>query len=413
MNIHHGRRRIVQTLGLIMLCWDPAGGRAAAEPAELSASARRILDAWQADQPEPGRRLLRIIGWHTADRQPPADRQPRLDRILTHIQGFYRREMERHGFGPRTFQLERDPAGRLVVHDVTGQGNHTDYGKADGGRIRQECVPVLRRQGIEMDAETVMIFTNLAAWDPERRTFEHWSPYYAGGDWRRGTAWQLDSPELDPCHLPLRTPEIQDGEYGRISLGKHNSIFIGGIAHELGHALGLPHCRARPDEESFGTALMGSGNQTYADEERGDGRGTFLTLAHAFRLAAHPQFSGSVKGITINPEGRFDQIGVAINADGRSFTLSGRVQGSPPVYGVVAYLDPSGNGDYDARTSVAVPDAEGCFAVDGVATPAGRPAQVRLVACHANGGMTQIAYPFLVTDAGQVDLTVIRVFGSL
>ena len=93
-----------------------------------------------------------------------------------------------------------------------------------------------------------------------------------------------------------KKPLITDGEYGRISLGKHNSIFIGGIAHELGHALGLPHCRGSADEIQSGTALMGSGNRTYGDEIRNEGSGTFLSRAHALRLASHPQFSNSLKG---------------------------------------------------------------------------------------------------------------------
>jgi len=35
----------------------------------------------------------------------------------------------------------------------------------------------------------------------------------------------------------------------------------------------------------------------YGDEERDEGKGSFLTLAHALRLASHPQFSGSIKGL--------------------------------------------------------------------------------------------------------------------
>ena len=94
------------------------------------------------------------------------------------------------------------------------------------------------------------------------------------GNSKRGTAWQLDSPELDTRNLSLKKPIIDDGEYGKISLGKHNSIFIGGIAHELGHALGLPHCRERSDEkEDHGTALMGERQPNLFDEVRDEGKG--------------------------------------------------------------------------------------------------------------------------------------------
>jgi hypothetical protein len=392
-------------LGLIASLWWAEAARA---DADVSA-ARAILDGWQAESPESGERLLHVIAWRTNDRGFPAAHHERLDRIMAHVQDFYRREMERHGFGPRSIRLDRDATGKLVVHEVVGEGAWADYDGSDGHRIRKECVPVMRAKGIDMDRETVMLFTNLAEWNPEKLSFRHKSPYYAGGDWRRGTAWQLDSPELDTTNLAAKEPLVQDGQYGRISLGKHNSIFIGGIAHELGHALGLPHCRERPDEEIQGTALMGSGNRTYGDELRGEGQGSFLTLAHALRLASHPQFSGSVKGLGTEPKGSFAELAVERAADGKSFRLTGRVSGEPPVYAVVGYLDPAGGGDYDARTVSAVPDAEGRFALDCAALVAGRTAELRLVACHANGATTGRGEPYAVAKDGTVDVETMQV----
>lgn len=392
-------------LGVVLSLWWAAAARADADVA----AARAILDGWQAEAPESGERVLHVIAWRTNDRGFPSAHHERLDRIMTHIQAFYRREMERHGFGPRSIRLDRDPAGTLVVHEVVGEGAWADYDGPDGQRIRKECVGVMRAKGIDIDRETVMLFTNLAEWDPEKLTFRHKSPYYAGGDWRRGTAWQLDSPELDTTNLAAKEPLVQDGQYGRISLGKHNSIFIGGIAHELGHALGLPHCRERPDEEIQGTALMGSGNRTYGDELRGEGKGSFLTLAHALRLASHPQFSGSVKGLSTEPQGSFTELAVGRAADGKSFRLTGRVSGEPPVYAVVGYLDPAGGGDYDARTVSAVPDAEGRFALDCSALVAGRTAELRLVACHANGATISRGEPYAVAKDGTVDVETMQV----
>jgi hypothetical protein len=388
-------------------------GETAADPAPQAAAARAVLDAWHAVDPVAGDRRLHVIAWRTKDRPFPQAQRERLDRIMTHIQKFFRREMERHGLGPRTIRLDRDADNTLVVHEVTGAGGWADYDGPDGGRIRGECVPVLRDKGIDIDRETVMIFTNLAEWDPQKLTFRHRSPYYASGDWRRGTAWQLDSPELDATNLPLKEPLIEDGQYGRISLGKHNSIFIGGIAHELGHALGLPHCRERPDEAVHGTALMGSGNRTYGDELRGEGRGSFLTLAHALRLASHPQFSGSLKGFAVEPRGSFDDMAVVAGGDGRSFRVSGRVTGTPPVYAVIGYLDPSGGSDYDAHTVSAVPDAEGRFTLDCTPLVPGTPADLRLVACHCNGGTTRTSQPYAVGRDGTVDIETMQVTFAL
>lgn len=384
-------------------------GDAATADTTVAAAARRILDAFHSADPQPADRRLHVVCWQTKDRGFPAGHRERLDRILTHIEGFYAGEMERLGLGRRSIRPARDARGRLTVHEVVGEGGFADYGKPDGDRIRKECGPVLRAAGIDIDRETVMIFTNLATWDPEKLSFVHKSPYYAGGDHRSGTAYQLDSPELDVRNLPRKTPTITDGEYGRISLGRHNSIFIGGIAHELGHALGLPHCHATDAEASaHGTPLMGAGNMTYAEQVRGEGKGSFLTLADGLRLAAHPQFSGSIKGLHDDATAGLTDASAAPSADGRSFTVTARVTGAPPVHAMLAYLDPEGGGDYDARTAAAAVGPDGRFTLACDAVVPGRPAALRIVACHANGATTTWNHAYSVAADGTVDIEALR-----
>ncbi|MEJ7592296.1 MAG: NPCBM/NEW2 domain-containing protein [Planctomycetaceae bacterium] len=398
-------------LPMILLISSIAAGSDIVSERKQVAEALKILDAWHAERPQPGERYLHLVCWTPLDRDFPADYQARLTRIMEHIQAFYADQMEHYGMPNRTIRLKYDGQ-QVLLHKVRGEHPAAHYARESGSEIRTECLPVVKQAGIDADNETIFLVCNLADWDAEKLRFTHKSPYYAGGSFRNGTAWQLDSPELDPRNLELQEPMIDDGEYGHISLGKHNSIFIGGMAHELGHALGLPHCSARPDESVKGEALMGSGNRTYGDELRGEAKGSFLTLAHALRLASHPQFSGSVKGL--NQEAQAEMNDVQIESTGKALYVSGVVKGDPPVYAVVAYFDPEGGSDYDATTATAVPFADGRFSLSSDALHAGKQGELRLFPLHANGSAagqmssTKFRYSYNIAADGTPDLTAIQ-----
>ncbi|MBK1833310.1 NPCBM/NEW2 domain-containing protein [Roseibacillus ishigakijimensis] len=376
-------------------------------PASQQTQAKQIretLTAWQAEDPVPSNRKLRVVYWSPSDREPAAAYRERLTRIMLHIQEFYRSEMARLGFGPLTFPMEWEEDDLLKIHVVAGQKPTSAYRNESGREIRKECLPTLRAAGLNPDRETLLIFCNLAHWDEEKKTFSHHSPYYAGGNHRSGNAWQLDSPELDIPNLALTEPIIQDGQYGRISLGKHNSIFIGGIAHELGHALSLPHNREAPALRRAGyRALMGNGNQTYGDELRGEGKGSHLQFAGALRLASQPLFSRSAKGLRLHARAELEDL--TIKKDAQSFTLSGRVTGNVPVYGLVAYLDPEGGSDYDAHTVTAVPDKDGRFRLHCKHLVAGKKAELRIQICHVNGATNRRTFAYSVDESGTPDLS--------
>jgi len=362
------------------------------EPSQIDLDrARQRLESWETGAADKGARVMRVLYWTPADREPQPEFRPRLTRVMQHIQEFYLQEMTAWGFPGRTIRLELADDGMLrlpVVKGTLKSAECSEQDSSDGQAIRRDCLRALREAGVDGEKETMVIFCNLAEWDPDKRAMSHHSPYYAGGDSKGGTAWQVDSPLLDSAHLAVKDQRLQDRQYGLISLGRYNSIFVGGVCHELGHALGLPHCReSEAERTSRGTALMGSGNRTYGEDLRGEGRGSFLTLPHALKLAAHPQFSGSVKQMAAPLTAAFTDWKLIAGADG--LRASAKVQTNLPCHAVLAYGDPAGGGDYDAAIAAAVPDEDGRFSL---LLPRGgaknKTATLSFVAVGVNGAAT-------------------------
>lgn len=387
--------------------WSPIAR--AHDEAEQAKAARAVLDAFHARDAERSTRKLHVIYFTPMDREPAADWQPRVQRVMEHIRAFFACEMQRLGLGPHTIALDQDKNDKLTIHFVRGKRPSAAYDTKSGGAIRDEAKPILAAKGIKIDQETILIFCNLTTYDG--KSIRHNSPYYAGGSARSGTGWLCDSPLLDPLLLLKTEPIVVDGQYGRLSIGRYNSIFIGGTAHELGHALGLPHNRENADQRVRGTSLMGSGNHTYGQELRGEGKGSFLPLADGLRLAAHPMFSGSQKSLTTPVKTSFRDL--KFTPADKAFRVAGRIESSLPCHAIVAYLDPAGGGDYDAHTATAIPDAAGRFTLECRDLVKNKAAELRIVACMVNGATHQQKFPYRVKADGQPDLDEIRLQSAL
>ncbi|MGC4006729.1 MAG: hypothetical protein QM811_27830 [Pirellulales bacterium] len=357
--------------------------------------------AQSGSAPKPksvGRSTLHVVYFVPTDRRPEPEYRGRIERMLNDVQSFYRNGMNDRGYGPLTFELNRDAQGALRVYDVAAKGPMRDYDRKSAWKVRAEVKDSLRKQNVDLDREFVVVFQLLLDWQGNKT--EEIGSYVGSGDHTHGTAWVYDDAKLDPANLASKEP---GGFYNRpCSIGQFNTHYLGGLAHELGHAFGLPHdCESALERERFGRSLMGGGNHTYGQERRGEGKGAFLSPASALPLSVHPLFAPNVPA-SEKMTCRFAEL--RAEEAKRTLILSGRLTDGPRVVGMVARNDGVvPKDDYDAIAAATVVDAAGRFRVEIPDSKAGE-FVMRLTAYGASGAKRSFAIPYVIERGGRPNL---------
>ena len=251
----------------------------------------------------PGVRCVLVV---PPDEEPWPDSQQRLDLVLKDAQWWYSCQMEAHGYGAKTFSLETDAEGRVVVH-VARLKDPPPTTDANGLRLAviQEAEKIVgdprKRRG------TIMVLVYNGYYWSDRAKF-HMTPmgFGAGGRWAHFTAWHYfsvnpnawmvktpvpDLPENNPYFPPLHTKVIQafSGD-GVKSVAQRSSVGHGVFLHEMGHAFGLPH----PPKEAPRVPgdIMAAGMWAARGNFVGSLRNEFacLTAANAAALNKNPLF---------------------------------------------------------------------------------------------------------------------------
>ena len=86
---------------------------------------------------------VRVIYFVPQDTTPRPNIHAKLDRLIKDVKQLYANEMQRHGFGRKTFALETNRQDRVVVHRVRGQFPQVYYQYQTENRVSAEITPAL------------------------------------------------------------------------------------------------------------------------------------------------------------------------------------------------------------------------------------------------------------------------------
>ena len=168
--------------------------------------------------------IVRTIYFQPTDAPGPT---PQISELLTETQDFFRSEMERHGYGAKTFRHETDGNGNIDIHIIKGKHKADHYLQDTYRRVGQELPFKFTLDPIAKDNVHVIVIGGMNELDNGSVGYA----WYYHGDKSGGVA------VIGAKALEFRL-----------------------VAHEIGHTFGLKHT-------GLPGALMGSSDDRLLDYE--------------------------------------------------------------------------------------------------------------------------------------------------
>ncbi len=167
------------------------------------------------------------------------DYEAKMQTGIELVMRFYGEEMRRNGFGYKLFNVELDTNGRPKIYFIRGRENLAYYhpeGEHPNTGDGQKIIPEIR-ETINLENSVVWLESKNSGWHGMR-----YVDY--GGVGSAPQRFNLLGRTIEEQMQILCDQTVADAD-GNMR-GHLAGIELGGIAHELGHAFGLPHHEA-PD----------------------------------------------------------------------------------------------------------------------------------------------------------------------
>ncbi|MGJ1433229.1 hypothetical protein ACR79M_16140 [Sphingobacterium spiritivorum] len=277
-------------------------------------------------------RNLNIIYFVPSDNPAVSGYKERLSDLLIHFQGFITAEMTRNGYGGKTLGLPLDSTtNRVKIITIQGAQPQANYPYST--TAANAIISEINAYRSTHPQEFSTTYHNLIILP--QRTDGGGQPFFGLGR----NCFALDNPNISLAAMPTTT-----------------SAYIGGLFHELGHGLNLPHNKEKVSEAPvLGTSLMGSGNSTYGKT----GKKTFLSEGDCAILFRNELFQPSVV------PGQYGSLTTNVslteayyNTATSKMVISGTFTSNQTLANVLYYFDPVSsptNTDHDSPMWVNAP----------------------------------------------------------
>ena len=329
---------------------------------------------------------LNVIYFVPTDVAIPPDYHRRLSEILLNAQEFFGNEMQRNGYGLKTFGLLKDVVKkRIKLIEIKGKQGKAAYPYNGGsGAVQAEIAAFKASNPTAFTSDHNLII--IPAYDYDANGEPGGPPFYGVGK----SCFALDYIDQDVKYL---------GAGG--TLGTRATKWIGGMIHELGHGLNLPHNRQKAlSEASLGMSLMWAGNGTWGKSP------TFLTKADCAVLNTNQVFNNDNKTYYASVTASVVRVQAAYDAGKASIIVKGKYSSSTAVTDLVYFNDPNVNNegtgvnkDYNAIAWTSKPINSDSFYVempinDLVEKADNIPYELKLKMVHENGTVTETNYSY-------------------
>ena len=321
------------------------------------------------------------------------DYEKRISELMLWSQDWVKKQMKASGYDNKTFGLLTDKSqGRIKIITVYGKKKMENYPYLNGsGPVFSEVEGYFNAHKKDRSSLYTLIIIPRYRFKPDG--VPDGGPFYGGSK----SCFALDYEGLDLKHM---------GKPG--AAGELFGIWFGGLVHELGHGLGLPHnCQKRSENNhpNMGMALMSSGNRTFGKSP------TFLTAADAAILNVNPLFNQKINpdpklsGELVMANADIKQLNTVYDMQKRSIIVSGRFKSDLGTASILYYNDPDVNGegkgvnrDYNAVTWESKPIGLDSFYVempiDELYYKDGSPYELKVNLVHVNGTVTEHIYNY-------------------